>query len=170
MAGVIERARRDLADHQLWRARRRLEGFVGSQGYHRDVMELLGDVCDQMGDLPAAGRFWFFCETRDDDQRRAIEQFVRDAGGDPLVIFSQLPRRLRDTRLERFPPDVQKRLRALLASQPKPLPINIHHPRRAGRAPRDFTVDLFAYSALTLIGLFCLYVFSVGLAHVLAWR
>lgn len=162
MPYVLERARRDLAEGRPWEARRRLEGFVGSKGYDRDVLELLGDVCWRMHDVPAAGRFWFFCPTDSDVKRTAIEIFVREAKGRPESVVSRLPRKLRDARLDRYPIEVQDRLRALGVRWPADRkPATGSPAQRRGSPARDY----LAFGALTLAGLFCLYCFSVGLAH-----
>lgn len=170
MPMVLDRARKDMAAQELWRARRRLEGYVGSQGYNRDVLELLGEVCWRMGDVPAAGRFWFFCPADTDEKREAIQAFVRDAGVDRAAIASRLPRRLRNVRRRLYSSDVQDRLRALgfrTEARPSRVP---HRHWDAGPTPRRRveTKDYLAFSVLTLVGFFFAYCFSLGLAQLLS--
>jgi hypothetical protein len=144
-----------------------LEGYVGSQGYDRDVLELLGEVCWRMGDVPAAGRFWFFCPADTDAKREAIHAFVCDAGVDRRSIASRLPRRLRNARRHQYSIDVQKRLRALGVGT-NVLPPRVRRPRwDAEPTPRRraATKEYLAFSVLTLVGLFFAYCFSLGLAQ-----
>ena len=163
MPEVLERARKDLAHHEPWRARARLEGFIGSCGYQRDVVELLGAVCWQMGDVPAAGRYWFFTPLDRDEKRVAVEQLVRLAGGDPDCVSGRLPRNLRHGRIGRYPIEVQQRLQSLT-----PVRANrVARRQRPRSAPRSGAADTLAFGALGAIVLFFLYCFSLGLAQVI---
>lgn len=163
MLPVIERARSDIEEGMLWRARNRLEGFVGSQGYHREVVELLGEVCYRMGDYPAAGRFWFFTQADSDAKHLAIETFVRQHGGRPEQMLSQLPKNLRDCRPTRFPFEARQRLEKLQAASPR-------RQRKRKRNPtnsRNQAADTFAFLIVGAIALFFLYCFSLGVVQVM---
>jgi hypothetical protein len=73
---VVERARQDIAEHRLWRARDRLTGALGHRPHDAEVLNLLADVYLAMGDVPAAGRL-LMLSGRDDEAaseaRRAFE-------------------------------------------------------------------------------------------------
>jgi hypothetical protein len=163
MPAVLDRAHEDLRRNQMWLARRRLEGYIGASGYHPEVLELLGDVCWQMGDVPAAGRYWFFTPVDNDAKRTAVEVFVRQNNGRGAQILSQLPRKLVRSRLARYPADVQRRLQ-ILAQSPAP-------PEKRARAlarrahPRSRFADSFAVALLSVIAIFFLYCFSLGVAE-----
>lgn len=163
MPGALDRARLDLANRQLWKARLRLEGYIGSKGYHPEVIEMLGDVCWQMGDALAAGRFWFFTSADRPEKHTAIELFVRQHKGLAMPILSQLPKKLRATHWQSFPDDVQKRLRAL--TTPRRLGKRFHSARRRP-ARRSWVADLLAFSVLIGMGIFFLYCFCLGFKQV----
>lgn len=165
MAGVLERVRVDRANGELWKARRRLEGYVGSVGYQRDVIEALGSICWEMGDVPSAGRFWFFAPADSDAKRAAIETFLRLHGGNASAIISSLPRRLRQTPRLSLPVEVQQRL-ARLGCQPTAKTLASASISHLSHRRRDMTFDLLAFSVLTLVGLFVIACFSVGFAQI----
>ena len=172
MAGVLERARKDLARGELWRARNRLEGFVGSRGYDRDVLELLGEVCRRMGDVPAAGRFWFFVAVDRPERLAAVETFVRQHGGGPRQIASALPRRLRAVKTGRLPYEARLRLEKLLAACAKATPAS-RRPRPPELRQAGFRLRLAEippFLVLTVLLLFLLYCVSLGLQQLFpAW-
>jgi hypothetical protein len=59
---VLERAREDIADGRLWKARDRLTGALRASPSHQELLDLLGEVHYRMGDLPEAGRYWLLTE------------------------------------------------------------------------------------------------------------
>jgi hypothetical protein len=136
---------------------------VRSVGYHPRVVDQLGEICWRMGDVPAAGRFWFFTVADTDVKRTSIETFLSLGRAQPSVIVSQLPRKLRQTRLDRFPTEVQQRLRTLI-----PAADASHTLEEVARRRTPMTLsDLLISSVALLITLFFLYCFSVGLAQIL---
>ncbi|QDU59525.1 hypothetical protein Pan216_03540 [Planctomycetes bacterium Pan216] len=168
MPPVIERAHEDLAHGELWRARERLEGYVGSVGYHRQVIDLLGEVCWRMGDVPAAGRYWFFALADSDERRIAIETFVRQCKGDPLQVLAGLPRRLRNSRWHKYPVEVQQRLGRLTQPGLERAPRKpANRERRPTSRPRSKAADGIAFVIVIGVALFFLYCFSLGLAELM---
>ncbi|MBY0588313.1 hypothetical protein K2X85_14140 [bacterium] len=164
MPAVLEKARRDREQGQLWLARKRLASYISSSGYDHLVLDLLGEVCYEMGDFPAAGRYWFFVELRNDRQRDAVAVFLRQAGRRPEQIGKYWPTKLRYVRLEKLPADARDRLAAVVHHIPmrRPPPIQTHR----SYTPRD---QLISGVAL-LVALFFLYCFSVGFAHVIGLK
>ena len=156
---VIDRARADLDRNELWRARQRLEGFVSSRGYQRDVVELLGDVCHRMGDVPNAGRYWFFTPVDSETKKNAIAVFISCYGKQPSQLFSQLPRRLRQYRESAFVPEVRERLQAIRKKTRHRSPMSAY---RFTAGDRMIQVVGFAIMAFILL---C---FLLGLKQVIA--
>src|SRR5687768_18434738 len=53
---TIDKARREIENGNLWRAKEILQGAIGSESYDVQLFEMLGTVFLRMGDLPEAGR------------------------------------------------------------------------------------------------------------------
>lgn len=107
---AVIRAEADLTEGSLWKARDRLASYLQSHPTDLAAIELLGSVYLRMGDLPAAGRWWFFSPLDDDDHRRAREVFVAHRGGQAEQVRKHLPRMPEAAALE---PSVLQRLAAL---------------------------------------------------------
>jgi hypothetical protein len=163
MPAVVERALQDIDRNELWRARERLEGYIGSTGYDRDVVELLGDVCYRMGDHPNAGRYWFFTPADSSQKQSAIETFVRRCGGAPRMVYSNLPRTLRDRRPTQYPPEVRHRLDSLREAVG---PRAARKPRRkpARHNPAGDALTMLVVGAIALFFLFC---FGLGFVQLM---
>lgn len=71
MTDALARARADLAAGQAWKARDRLTGVMSTRT-DDEVLDLLGEVYFQMGDLPAAGSLWFVTGRNDESAQAAI--------------------------------------------------------------------------------------------------
>ncbi|MDQ3686198.1 MAG: hypothetical protein M3430_11450 [Acidobacteriota bacterium] len=56
---TLEKAERELAQGNLWRAKEILQGSVSDAGYNIELFEKYGIVLLKMGDLPEAGKFLF---------------------------------------------------------------------------------------------------------------
>jgi hypothetical protein len=164
MPAVLEKARQDRADGHLWMARKRLTSYISSTGYDRNVLDLLGDICHQMGDEPAAGRYWFFVELRSPHQQQAVSLFLQQSSRRPELIGLQWPAKLREVRPERLPDDARQRLAAIahLLPKRKPRPVATH---------RSFTPrDQLMTAGCMLAALFFVYCFSVGFAQVIGLK
>ncbi len=110
---VITRAREDEQRGDLGRARRRLKSLLRHTGYDPDLLAELGRISYEMRDLFEAGRYWLTSGATGDDVDRAIEAFIRQAGGKPESVRSQLPRVMRLASAEKYPAVVQQRLQEL---------------------------------------------------------
>ncbi len=89
MRGAIDRARLDIEDGRLWKARDRLSGGL----VHRqddEFVDLLATVHHRMGDLPAAGALWFVIG-RDDGTARAAIAAWQERCGDELDRYFSIP-------------------------------------------------------------------------------
>jgi hypothetical protein len=104
---VHRRARRDVADGRLWKARDRLHGYLAEHPHHQPTLELLGDVCHRQGDLPAAGRYWLLTERADPDLLAARLALEERCGGAPVELLRTLDPR---TPLDAYPPLARKRI------------------------------------------------------------
>lgn len=60
----LRRAKLDIDEGRLWKARDRLGGLLLQRPADQQVLSLLGEVFFRMGDYPAAGRFWFLTERK----------------------------------------------------------------------------------------------------------
>ncbi len=164
MPAVLEKARQDRADGHLWKARQRLESFISSSGYDRWVLELLGEVCHEMGDYPAAGRYWFFVELKNPQQHESVTLFLALASKHPSTIGQRWPAKLREVRPERLPVDARARHQKIAEFLPKPrvkpIPTNKAYTSR----------DLLFASGCILVALFVLFCFSVGFAQVIGLK
>lgn len=111
---VVERAQAELARGEVWRARRRLASYAVSGSYLAEVLALLGAVCQRMGDVPEAGRFWLLSDAEGEEVERAVALFVslHEQGG-PRRLVAQLPRRTRLASLEAYPEAARRRILAL---------------------------------------------------------
>lgn len=72
MSTVIERAHADLDAGRPWMARDRLVSALRDR-QDDEVLNLLAEVHEQLGDLPAAGALWFVTGLEDDRARTALE-------------------------------------------------------------------------------------------------
>jgi hypothetical protein len=115
MREALKRARRDIEEGRLWKARDRLTGGLVTAPTDQEALDLLGDVYYSMGDLPRAGTVWALT-TRDDARAREAFDATRDRyGNDPGRILEALPVK---APFDDYPPAVAKRLRDMVASTP----------------------------------------------------
>ena len=110
---VLERARGELAAGRPWKARQRLEGALANDPTNQDVLELLGEICFEMGDLPSAGAYWFLTE-RDGEDVAAAHAALAERWPTPRALFAALPVK---ARVDAYPARVRARLEALLADE-----------------------------------------------------
>jgi hypothetical protein len=110
MGGALERARRDVEENRLWKARDRLGGALVSTPTDPEVLDLLGEVYFLMGDLPRAGAVWMLTERDDDRSRAAIQALREQHGGDARLIVRALPLK---APLADYPATVAGRVRTL---------------------------------------------------------
>jgi uncharacterized protein DUF6584 len=111
MAGAIERARDDISNGRLWKARDRLSMLVKQQPANREALLLLGEVHHAMGDLPMAGRFWILTDRSGPDAEAAAAALEERWGGSPRELVRMLPR----GPLDEYPAPARERIAALRA-------------------------------------------------------
>jgi hypothetical protein len=110
---AIDRAEEDIRRGEPWLARQRLESLLNTTGYNPAVLRRLGEVCMMMNNELDAGRVWFASPATGPEVDRAIDVFVRHAGGDAEKIAGYLPRGARLSAIERYPGIVQERIEKL---------------------------------------------------------
>jgi len=108
---LIARARTDIEAGRLWKARSRLEGGLRERPTDEELLRLLGEVCYSMGDLPAAGRYWFLTTRagKDVDEAFAAMHEAHHGPGPLLTVLPVL------ARADEYPPQVADRLHDVVA-------------------------------------------------------
>ena len=109
---AVQRARNDFAQGRGWKARDRLFGAVAGYPADQEVLDLLGEVLYDMGDLPSAGRYWMLTAREGPPVEAAITALFEQCGGSALVVAQRLPIVAPSTA---YPPAVHKRLAQLPA-------------------------------------------------------
>jgi hypothetical protein len=83
---------------------------LASDPTNQQMLTLLGEICFRMGDLPAAGSYWFLTDAHGEDVNAAHTALLERHRG-PVALFNALPLR---APLEAYPEGVQARLRPVL--------------------------------------------------------
>ncbi|MCW5960873.1 MAG: hypothetical protein KIS76_11985 [Pyrinomonadaceae bacterium] len=109
----LEKAERELAAGNLWRAKEILQGSIPSAGYNIELFEKLGNVLLQMGDLPEAGKFLFLSGVRKPEYEEAIGIFLRKYGRKPPNLFQTFPHTAGLSKISDYPEIVAAKLREL---------------------------------------------------------
>lgn len=104
------RVREDVAAGRLWKARDRLHGHLIETPADQDLLDMLGAIWFQMGDLPQAGRYWFLTEREDEAAIEARTAFYERFGHQAPQVLRALPR---PTRPELYPTTIRERLEDL---------------------------------------------------------
>gem|GEM_PF-2404469 len=111
---TIDKARREIENGNLWRAKEILQGAIGSESYDVQLFEMLGTVFLRMGDLPEAGRFLFLSGVRRPEYVESIEIFLsRYRQKAPHDFIHLLPRSARLRTLSDYPDDVAQAFREM---------------------------------------------------------
>jgi hypothetical protein len=110
MATLEQRVDDDFQAGRLWKARDRLVGKLRNSPSDQWALNRLGEVYFRMGDLPQAGRAWFLTEREGPERQAAEAAFYNQYGRHPFDVVAAL--RVRAA-IDRFPPRVRERLRAL---------------------------------------------------------
>ncbi len=109
--GALERARGDIDAGRLWKARDRLEGLLRTAPEQQDALRLLGEVCNRMGDLPAAGKYWYLTEDCGGEAgAEARLAFEERCGRSAAQMLRALPVK---PPLDRYPQAVRERIAEL---------------------------------------------------------
>lgn len=110
MTSVRERVETDLKAGRLWKARDRLVGLLRGDPANQWALTQLGEVYFRMGDLPQAGRAWYLTARVGPEWEAAEATFYERYGKTPSNVVAALHVR---AAIDRFPPQVQDRLRTL---------------------------------------------------------
>ncbi|MBU0640966.1 MAG: hypothetical protein KKB50_19050 [Planctomycetes bacterium] len=110
---ALERAAEDIERGDYGLARRRLHSYLSTKGYDADVLERIGQLCNDMHDPHEAGRFWLVSCAGGERVERAIALFCKQGGSDPKSVVAQLPRFCRQPSLDLYPAPARERLRRL---------------------------------------------------------
>lgn len=150
----IERARRDLAEGRPWKARQRIGSYLGAHPADQEALDLLGEICAAMNDLPAAGAAWFLT-ARDDERAREAVAVLRDEHRGSLTgLIGALPLRLAADD-PGWPPEVSAQLRELAAEagrQGLSMPSRRPPPPAAGEwAPEGSRGDVVVLALVALV-------------------
>jgi len=111
---TLEKAEKELAKGNLWRAKEILQGAIPQAGYNFELFEKLGEVLLAMGDLPEAGKFLFLSGKREPEYEESINIFLHKVRKNkPHDLFRAFPRKARLMTLSEYPVDVAQKLREL---------------------------------------------------------
>ncbi len=156
MAGGIDRARQDVTEGRLWKARERLSGVVRSEPHLQEALDLLGEVYFDMGDHPAAGRFWALTD-RDDDRATSASAALEAETGSRIELLRSIPVR---EPLDAYPAQVQERIEALRGETGWP-------PRDENDAQWDddesFPETVRDYAGCAIVGFLTVGIWLIGL-------
>lgn len=176
---AITRASEDIAAGNLWKARDRLRGAFVNAPARQDLLDLLGQVLHQMGDLPEAAKYWVLTDRDDDAFGEAYAALIQRHGGDLAQVAFAVPVR---ATLDELPPLARERLSVLrdAAESRYGRGVDLRWERRKGERPpmaaktlRQKVGDaigavvLIAISAAIVIGLVSLAIHGAGV--VVSW-
>src|SRR5215204_7207588 len=111
---TLDKAQKELAQGNLWRAKEILQGAIKSERYDVQLYELMGTVFLRMGDLPEAGRFLFLSGVRKPEYLESIEIFIsKHRKNQPRAFLYLFPRNARLKTLSDYPGEVAQTLREM---------------------------------------------------------
>lgn len=111
---ILDRARKEIEQGNLWRAKEILQGAIRRESYDSQLFEMMGTVFLTMGDVPEAGRFLFLSGVRQPEYREAIELFLsRHRRKEPQEFSHLLPRKARLRTLSEYPQEVAQVFREM---------------------------------------------------------
>lgn len=102
----FDKAIQDVREGRLWKARDRLTGLLATFPADQKILNLLGEVYFQMGDLPQAGRYWYLTDRQGPEVDAAIEALV-ERYGSGRSCAKAIPIR---APIDLYPPAVHERL------------------------------------------------------------
>jgi len=161
---AVTRAEEDIRRGDLGAARQRLASYLGTRGYDPELLDRIGRISHDMRDIAQAGRYWFLATASGPDIERAIAAFLRNAGHDPAIIASQLPRHALLDNVDAYPPSVQPRIHG--AGLDTEL-VRVARHRRLATHTGDSSPWLLVPCLLFVLGLTV--VVLVGLTTIGAW-
>ncbi len=110
---VQDRVREDEASGDLASAKNRLASHAVTTRFDPRVCEQIARICVRMQDPTEAGRWYFLCDSSDDESGACIKRFSAAHGDRPAQIHSQLPRGVVHKPLEDWAPAAGERLRRI---------------------------------------------------------
>ncbi|HXD30397.1 MAG TPA: DUF6584 family protein [Pyrinomonadaceae bacterium] len=108
---TLEKAEKELARGNLWRAKEILQSSILHAGYDLALFEMLGTVLLRMGDMHEAGRFLFLSGARKMDYEAAIGIFLeRHRKNAPQQFLAAFGKQARLSTLADYPESVRDEL------------------------------------------------------------
>ncbi|MCU1229618.1 MAG: hypothetical protein JWO97_2502 [Acidobacteria bacterium] len=143
---------------ELWRAKQRVGGRIGSSGrYDADLYEQYGVILLRMGDLVLAGKYLFLSGRRDEAYAEAIASFLRQHGrGGWRTMIGTFPNAARRLPLDQFPPPLRDELAQL------GLPRETARTNPARRPHRTRFRDYLMLSGCVIVAMILFAIFSAG--------
>lgn len=108
-----ERIQLDLSRNDYGSARTRLVSAFVNSSYNPALPEEIARLSLQMHNPVEAGRWYFCCDSQDEQSAALIQLFTSKHASGPRQILSQVPVRLRSTPGSQLPERVRHRLAAL---------------------------------------------------------
>lgn len=161
---TLEKAEREMARGNLWRAKEILQGSIPNSGYQCDLFEKLGIVLLAMGDLPESGRFLFLSGRRKPEYEQAIGVFLTKYRKDLRTLFQTFPKVARLSALSDYPDRVRMDLAELGFPQ-----VGKRDLRRVSSAhPGDHTTAVVGWLVIGLI-LFVMFMGIIKVIEIIRW-
>lgn len=91
-------------------SRRRLSGFVSSEGYRPDLLSRIARISIDLQESAQAGRYWLLSDATGPAVDAAVDAFVESCQATPRLIASELPRFKRDWDLDAYAPAAKARI------------------------------------------------------------
>lgn len=110
---TLEIIEEEIAQGKLGVARDRLHGLVNAYPNDLDLRFKLGELYFKLGYPNEAGCYWFLLEQPSEEQKQAIDTFVKSCGGSLELIVKRLKFR------GDVPPNVSDEIRTALEKFPK---------------------------------------------------
>jgi hypothetical protein len=118
MGDALKRARLEISNGNLWRAKEILQGAVGHPPFRPEIYEQFGILLLEMRDLAEAGKFLFLSGARKPEYEAAIQIFLKKHEGRPNRLLHSFPRAARLGSLSDYPMMVGKELARLGLKDP----------------------------------------------------
>lgn len=114
LENTLRKASEERLAGRRWRARDILRSSLSQYGYEPRLYQALGDVLQEMGDLPLAGQYFLLsCEAPSTQQEEAIQVFLeQNRHRDLREVVALFPQAARLTSVKDYPVWVQPRLRS----------------------------------------------------------
>jgi hypothetical protein len=113
-ADFLVRARSEIGEGRLWRAKEILGGNLPARGYDLTLYEEYGVLLAQMGDAVEAGRFLFLSGAQKPEYREPVQLYLRRFGANGWTqLVGSFPAAAKLSALSDYPESVQTELRRL---------------------------------------------------------